>query len=290
MNNRKRRVADVALKLFVEKGIQQTSIQEIIEQANISKGTFYNYFSSKNDCISKILEDLRYDASQKRKEMQVDRDEKDRKVLIEQITILIQLNEERNLHALFEAILNSNETDLKKLVLHHRIHEMEWLAERLVEVFGTHIEDYAFEATLLFYGMMQNIMFTIRITNMPHSLHQVVDVLLYYIEIILPKMIESDCALIDLSHIDLLSKNVDRHRVTLDELLETASYLEKEADFTQEQEDLFGAIVSELKRKRIRKSVIQPLLKPFNREFVQTSLKSQAETFTNMVWYYLKGI
>ena len=254
MNNRKRRVADVALRLFVEKGIQQTSVQEIIEQADISKGTFYNYFSSKNDCISKILEDLRYDASQKRKEMQVNRDEKDRNVLIEQISILFKLNEERNLHPLFEAILNSNEKDLKKLVLHHRMHEIEWLAERFVEVYGMHIKDYAFEATLLFYGMMQNIMFTTRITNMPHSLHQIVDVILYYIEIILPKMIDRDCALIDLSHIDLLSKNVNRHKVTLDELFETASYLDEEADFTQEQEDLFRAIVSELKRERIRKS------------------------------------
>ena len=65
MNKRKRHVADVALKLFVEKGIQQTSIQEIIELAKISKGTFYNYFSSKNDCIAEILEGLRYDASQR---------------------------------------------------------------------------------------------------------------------------------------------------------------------------------------------------------------------------------
>ena len=290
MNNRKRRVADVALRLFVEKGIQQTSVQEIIEQADISKGTFYNYFSSKNDCISKILEDLRYDASQKRKEMQVNRDEKDRNVLIEQISILFKLNEERNLHPLFEAILNSNEKDLKKLVLHHRMHEIEWLAERFVEVYGMHIKDYAFEATLLFYGMMQNIMFTTRITNMPHSLHQIVDVILYYIEIILPKMIEKDCALIDLSAIHLLSKSVDRRLVTKEEILEMASYIEKEVSFTQEQEDLFTVILSELQQDRIRKSVLQSLLKPFNREFSQTPLKGQIDTFTNMVWYYLKGI
>src|SRR5690606_18350813 len=121
MNNRKRKVADIALKLFVEKGIQQTSIQEIIEKANISKGTFYNYFSSKNDCIADILEFLRYDATQQRAAMQVGKDPKDREVFIEQITILIKLNEEKNLHALFEALLHSNEKELKKLVLQHRI-------------------------------------------------------------------------------------------------------------------------------------------------------------------------
>ena len=109
MNKRKRHVADVALKLFVEKGIQQTSIQEIIELAKISKGTFYNYFSSKNDCIAEILEGLRYDASQMRLEMQMGKDPKDRQIFIEQISILMKLNEERNLHSVFEAIMSSNE-------------------------------------------------------------------------------------------------------------------------------------------------------------------------------------
>lgn len=58
MNERKKHVAETALKLFQEKGIQHTSIQDIVKAASISKGTFYNYFTSKNDCVAEILEDL----------------------------------------------------------------------------------------------------------------------------------------------------------------------------------------------------------------------------------------
>ncbi|WP_251550791.1 TetR/AcrR family transcriptional regulator [Neobacillus muris] len=288
MNNRKRKVADIALKLFVEKGIQQTSIQEIIDKANISKGTFYNYFTSKNDCIADILEILRYDASQQRIAVQVGKDKKDRQVFIEQITILIRLNEERNLSALFEAILHSNESELKKLVLQHRVYEMEWLANRLIEVFGEEIRDYAFEATVLFYGMLQHMLFTIKITNSPYSLHQLVDAILSYIELILPNMIENNRTMLNYSAIDLLRTNVDKKMVTTEELKELANQLQNQYKFNEEQQDLFDVIMEELQRDRVRKVVLQPLLKPFNQLFHETPLESQVHKFTNMVWYYLK--
>jgi len=290
MNNRKRKVADIALKLFVEKGIQQTSIQEIIEKANISKGTFYNYFSSKNDCIADILEFLRYDASQQRIAIQIGRDMKDREVFIEQITIIIRLNEERNLHPLFEAILSSNEKELKKLVLQHRIIEMEWLAERFIEVLGEEVRDIAFEGTILFYGMLQHMLFTLRMTNSSYSLQKLVDVILSYIEVILHKMKKDSSSMIPTSTINLLFTNVTKKSVTITEIKEKADHLQHQFQFNEEQQDLFDAIMNELQRERIRKIVIEQLLKPFQQLFNETSIGPQVQTFTNLIWYYLRTI
>ena len=290
MSRRKRHVAEVALKLFVEKGIQQTSIQDIIEQSNISKGTFYNYFSSKNDCIAEILEGLRYDASQRRMEMLVGNDEMDRGILIEQISLLIQLNEERKLSTLFEAILNSNEIELKKLVMHHRMYEMEWLANRFTEVFGDHTRDYAFECSVLFHGMMQYIMFSMKISNTRLPTSQIVDVLLSYIEQIIPVMMDGDKRLLDPTSIHLLKMNVDRKPVSIQELLAMAAQLKEESNFTIEQQDLYDAIISELQQKRIRKCVIQPLLKPFLITFSKSPMENQAKVFINMLWYHLKSL
>jgi len=290
MNNRKRKVADIALKLFVEKGIQQTSIQEIIEKAKISKGTFYNYFTSKNDCIADILEFLRYDASQQRIAIQIGKDMKDREVFIEQITILIRLNEERNLHPLFEAILSSNETELKKLVLQHRIIEMEWLAERFIEVMGEEVRENAFEGTVLFYGMLQHILFTLRMTNSSYSLQNLVDVVLSYIELILPKMKQNGSAMLPISTINSLLVNVNKKTVTLAEITEKAGHLQSQYQFNEEQQDLFDAIMTELQRKRIRKIVLEQLLKPFQQIFSETNIAPQVQTFTNLIWYYLKTI
>lgn len=290
MNNRKRKVADIALKLFVEKGIGQTSIQEIIEKANISKGTFYNYFSSKNDCVSDILEFLRYDASQQRIALQFGKDTQDRAVLIEQITILIRLNEERKLSALFEAILSSNETDLRKLVLQHRVIEMEWLSNRFIEVMGEATREYAFEGTVLFSGMLQHMLFTMRITNSSYSLHDLIDSILSYIELIIPFMMKNGSFMLNYSAIDLLRKNVNKQEVTITEIKEVADGLQQQYTFNEEQQDLFDAIMDELQRERLRKTVLEPLLKPFQELFNETTLESQVHRFTNMVWYFLRAI
>lgn len=41
------RLLDTAFKLFTEKGIKDTSIQDITKDANVAKGTFYLYFKDK---------------------------------------------------------------------------------------------------------------------------------------------------------------------------------------------------------------------------------------------------
>ena len=290
MNNRKRKVADIALKLFVEKGIQQTSIQEIIEKSNISKGTFYNYFSTKNDCIAQILESLRYDASQQRIAIQIGKDAQDRNIFIEQITVLIRLNEERNLNALFEAILSSNEKELKKLVLQHRIFEIEWLSNRFIEVMGEDIREYSFQGTVLFYGMLHHMLFTMRITNTTYSLHDLIDAILSYIELIMPMMIKRGSLMLNRSAIDSLRAHIDKKAITITELKESAAQLQEQYSFSPMQQDLFDVIMEELQRKRIRVVVLQPLLKPFQQLFDETPIQPQVHNFTNMVWYYLRNL
>ena len=41
------RLLNTAFKLFTEKGIKDTSIQEIVDNASVAKGTFYLYFRDK---------------------------------------------------------------------------------------------------------------------------------------------------------------------------------------------------------------------------------------------------
>ena len=38
------RLLNTAFRLFTEKGIKETSIQEIVDNASVAKGTFYLYF------------------------------------------------------------------------------------------------------------------------------------------------------------------------------------------------------------------------------------------------------
>ncbi len=55
-NIRRNEILDVAQKLFYLKGYEQTSIQDIITEIGIAKGTFYHYFRSKQDLLDVMIE------------------------------------------------------------------------------------------------------------------------------------------------------------------------------------------------------------------------------------------
>ncbi|MGB3435956.1 TetR/AcrR family transcriptional regulator [Achromobacter sp.] len=40
--------------LFIQKGVETTTINEIVERAGVAKGTFYHYFTSKNDMLAAL--------------------------------------------------------------------------------------------------------------------------------------------------------------------------------------------------------------------------------------------
>lgn len=52
--DKKERLLSTAFELFTKKGIKDTSIQEIVDNANVAKGTFYLYFKDKYE-IQDIL-------------------------------------------------------------------------------------------------------------------------------------------------------------------------------------------------------------------------------------------
>ena len=52
------KIINTAWKLFYEEGFGETTINDIIREADISKGTFYYYFRSKDDLLSTLSEIL----------------------------------------------------------------------------------------------------------------------------------------------------------------------------------------------------------------------------------------
>jgi len=52
----RRKILETSFKLFVEQGFDSTTIDQITEVADIGKGTFYNYFSSKEAVLYEFME------------------------------------------------------------------------------------------------------------------------------------------------------------------------------------------------------------------------------------------
>lgn len=54
----KRAIAQASIRLFDKKGYRETSIADIMNEAGLGIGTFYNYFRSKEDLLKSLLSDL----------------------------------------------------------------------------------------------------------------------------------------------------------------------------------------------------------------------------------------
>jgi len=56
--NSKKAILDAAAKLFIQKGYNETAIAEIMNEADLGIGTFYNYFQSKEEVLKHFLAEM----------------------------------------------------------------------------------------------------------------------------------------------------------------------------------------------------------------------------------------
>jgi AcrR family transcriptional regulator len=55
---RRQRLTDAAVRLFASKGFNDTSVDDIVAAARTSKSAFYEFWSSKEDCVRSLLDEM----------------------------------------------------------------------------------------------------------------------------------------------------------------------------------------------------------------------------------------
>lgn len=154
MKDRKQHVIRKAHELFIEKGFQATSIQDILEQSGIAKGTFYNYFSSKNELLIALLKTLYAEMSHRRDDLLIGKDPADLEPFIQQLELQLQMNHTNRLSNLFEEVFVTNDKELMLLIKEGHLRLLRWVHRRFIDVFGEEKAPYLLDCAIMFMGIL----------------------------------------------------------------------------------------------------------------------------------------
>ncbi len=175
MNDRKQHVLNMAHQLFIEKGFQNTSIQDILEDSGISKGTFYNYFSSKSELLIALFKTLYAQLEKERNELLMGQDPSDIQIFTQQIELQMRTNRKNNMLALFEEVYFSNDNELKEFLKQSHLRAIRWFYLRLIDIFGESKQPYLLDCAIMFSGMLsQNTKFQASAYESNMNIHKVV--------------------------------------------------------------------------------------------------------------------
>ncbi|SEI77394.1 transcriptional regulator, TetR family [Bhargavaea ginsengi] len=286
MNERKRHVLDAARRLFLDNGFADTSIQNILDEAGISKGTFYNYFSSKNECLISIIEESRETSTILRDELAADRRDGP-ELLIDQLLVRLRMNREQQLIRLYEAILHSGDAELRKFMKTVHLAELAWLERRLTEVFGEWAEPYSADAALMHFGMLgQYLQFAPDVTS-SDELTKRIRFVIRRTEALLRDMAEHREHLLEADQFNERAgaPPLPSASQTAREIRRLAAYLSPaDREAGREYADFLSA---ELEAERPRTSLVRTIAGPFRKLFDGTPLEPEVRTVMSAVWQLL---
>ncbi|MCM3112722.1 TetR/AcrR family transcriptional regulator [Lederbergia lenta] len=290
MNDRKRHVLLTAKQLFVKKGYSATSIQDILEESEISKGTFYNYFSSKSECIMAILQEAHDDASIRRRELLIGKDISDKKVFAEQISVRMQVNREHKLLPLFETIFHSGDHDLRAFVKKHHLAELFWLSNRLVDVYGDEVAPYSLDCAVMTVGILQQMLHVCAASSKEEiDIPKLIHFTIRRLDAIVLSMINTKDMMLDKYTFSDTPDNVQSQAQTKQQLLEMLADFYKRIENEAHPRDIqyLQFLIDELQEEQPKLFLIETIIRPLREDFSRTAHESEARELTSKLWNYV---
>lgn len=174
MNKRKKHLIQKAHELFVENGYHATSIQNILDHSGISKGSFYNYFSSKGELLKAVLYSIHDQLDEEREAMLMDQDPADRHIFVQQVTFTMQFIRQHRLFQLIEEAVASNEPEMRTLVKQWKFSFLQWVYRRFCEIFPSNQKPYLLDGAIAFCGTLHHLMEITHILHVNIPLHTII--------------------------------------------------------------------------------------------------------------------
>ena len=283
MKNRKHQVLLAAQKLFIEKGFVATSVQDIITESKISKGTFYNYFSSKNECIISILDNAKEETDLKRRELLIHQDLSNKNILIHQLIVRMDVYKERNLVPIFLVIFHSQDSELREIIKYNHYEEVKWLSKRIVDVYGVKSRTCSVDSAILLLGMIQQMQHSWTVKPKEVSSIELVNYIMNRMDSLIPDLIESEEVIIDTFAFNHFYDEVRITKEHVIHLLQTFKETNKKELKIQESE-LIAFIIEELKSNNPRKFLLEAVVNSFSNAMSNTVQSLEIKEISSNIW------
>jgi len=201
INKRKQQVVLKAHELFIEKGYHATSIQDILNHSQISKGSFYNYFPSKSELLKAVFNAIQDQLEEGRNALLIGQDTSDIRIFAQQVQQAMKINRKNKLLQLTEDALVSNDPDLISFVKKTRFRTLTWVHERFMQIFSDDKKPYLMDGAIAFTGILQNMLQINNAINEIIPLEQTIDYCTDLIQTIITHISENGIVLISPEHV-----------------------------------------------------------------------------------------
>jgi AcrR family transcriptional regulator len=199
MNERKKRIMEEATKLFSKKGFHATSIQDIVEQSGMSKGSFYNYFQSKEELIISLIKHYQEVLMEKLASIEQNTELNPKEILMKQIQAQLEVlyAHKEFIHIqMTEASFIPSE-DLHQLMFKIRANAFNWLCKRITDVYGEQIAPYTFDCATILSGMIKEYLSYVVLDKKDLDLNQMVPFIFRRLDAIVASFSNYEAPLLD---------------------------------------------------------------------------------------------
>lgn len=149
--DKKNRLLEAARSSFAEKGFRQTTVDEIVDRAQVAKGTFYLYFQNKESVFQELVEFLEKHYKFLRAKMRLEEELQDKlSVFAEGYFSLLQENRDLARLGLFN--FDHVEEKLKRYFIQLQTYQVESIKEEMIAAKVSLAEPR--KAALAFVGMV----------------------------------------------------------------------------------------------------------------------------------------
>ncbi|WP_163655121.1 TetR/AcrR family transcriptional regulator [Listeria sp. PSOL-1] len=155
MKDKKRKIITTAKEIFRKKGYLLTSVADIVEASGISKGTFYNYFTSKEE-LAIVIFKQEYSVLYQKLDRIITDEAKTKELkekFIEALHLMIRF------HSKNAEILNISfsqamiDDDFNQFLSSVRLKSLEWIKNQILLVYGEETAPYVNDLTLMLTGI-----------------------------------------------------------------------------------------------------------------------------------------